>query len=242
MTVLVFVGLIALSFFTSMLSASMGIGGGSILLAVMAQVVPVKAIIPVHGMVQLGSNVGRSIIMLSHVNWLYLLWFFAGSVFGALLGGQLVVSLPADTLRFVLACFILFSVWGPEISSRVSSVQSLAVGGLFSTILTMFVGATGPFVLSLYRALALPRLALVATNAASLVVQHALKVITFALLGFVYSPYLWFILLMVASGFLGTIMGRYFLLKIDEKLFQSWIKIILTILAIRLLFLSLHRA
>ena len=90
MTGLVFTSLVLLSFFTSMLSASMGIGGGTILLAVMAQVVPVKAIIPVHGMVQLGSNVGRALVLLPNVRWLYLFWFLL--VFPIPLIGQRTLS------------------------------------------------------------------------------------------------------------------------------------------------------
>ncbi len=49
--------LVITSLLTSMLTAAMGIGGGVLLLAVMASIVPVAALIPVHGLVQLGSMV-----------------------------------------------------------------------------------------------------------------------------------------------------------------------------------------
>ncbi|MEM8689778.1 MAG: sulfite exporter TauE/SafE family protein, partial [Pseudomonadota bacterium] len=48
--------LIAVSAVTSFVTASLGLGGGVILLAVMALIVPGPAIIPVHGAVQIGSN------------------------------------------------------------------------------------------------------------------------------------------------------------------------------------------
>jgi hypothetical protein len=38
-----------------------GIGGGAALLAVMASLVPPAALIPVHGVVQVGSNLGRAL-------------------------------------------------------------------------------------------------------------------------------------------------------------------------------------
>jgi len=65
LSTLAFYSLVLLSCVTSMISASMGIGGGTVLLAVMAQVIPIKAIIPVHGVVgelvfigQFGRRVG----------------------------------------------------------------------------------------------------------------------------------------------------------------------------------------
>jgi len=227
--------LVMLSLLTSLITASIGIGGGTIMLAVLAQVLPVKAIIPIHGVVQLGSNFGRSVVMRKDINWNHLLWFSLGSLAGALLGGQLVVSLPVDALRLILGGFILYSVWGPKFSSSVTGSGTLASGGFLSTLLTMFVGATGPFVLALLRAINLPRLELVATNAACMVVQHFLKVLVFGLLGFAFAPYFLLVLLMVVSGFLGTIMGKRILLRVNEKKFQLGVNVALTVLALRLL-------
>jgi uncharacterized membrane protein YfcA len=103
----------------------------------------------------------------------------------------------------------------------------------------MFVGATGPFVIAILRAFRLSREELVASGAAVLVLQHALKVIAFALLGFVFNSYMPLIILMIASGFLGTIIGRRLLLKIDEALFQKALDLVLSVLALRLVIIAL---
>ena len=52
--------LVVASFFTSALTAAFGVGGGVAMLALMGLFVPVAALIPVHGAVQLGSNTGRA--------------------------------------------------------------------------------------------------------------------------------------------------------------------------------------
>ena len=52
--------LVVASFFTSALTAAFGVGGGVAMLALMGLFVPVAALIPVHGTVQLGSNTGRA--------------------------------------------------------------------------------------------------------------------------------------------------------------------------------------
>ncbi|MBL4673023.1 MAG: sulfite exporter TauE/SafE family protein [Arenicella sp.] len=238
-----FWGLVILSGFTSMLTASFGIGGGMLLLAVIAQTIPMKAIIPVHGAVQLGSNAGRMIVMFKDIVWSHFAWFALGSLLGALVGGQLVVNLPTNLLKACLGGFILLTVWGPQIwhsnlFSNLANTKSLLIGGVASTFLTMFIGATGPLVLTTIRIFKLTRLALVATSAACLVLQHALKVLVFGLLGFAFSPYFLLILLMICSGFIGTLIGKKLLIKADEQRFQAWLKIILSVLALRLIYLA----
>jgi uncharacterized membrane protein YfcA len=226
-----------------MLTASFGIGGGLLLLAVIAQTIPMKAIIPVHGAVQLGSNAGRMIVMFKDILWNHFAWFALGSLIGALVGGQLVVNLPTNLLKASLGVFILLTVWGPQIwrsslFNNVANSKSLLIGGIASTFLTMFVGATGPLVVATIRLFKLNRLALVATSAACLVLQHALKILIFGLLGFAFSPYFLLILLMICSGFIGTLIGKQLLIKTNEQHFQTWLNVILSVLALRLIYLA----
>ena len=83
--------MIGVSFVTSFITAAFGIGGGVILLAVLAVLLPPAALIPVHGMVQLGSNAGRVAIMAKHVERSMLLPFTLGSAISAGLGGAVFV-------------------------------------------------------------------------------------------------------------------------------------------------------
>ena len=57
------------SFISSFITAAVGIGGGGLLLAIMAVLVPTSALIPVHGLVQFGSNAGRVLVFLRSVAW-----------------------------------------------------------------------------------------------------------------------------------------------------------------------------
>ncbi len=232
---LAFISLIVVSCFTSMLTASLGIGGGMLMLAAIAQLLPTPAVIPVHGVVQLGSNTGRAIVMFKDVHWQYVLWFSLGSLLGALIGGQIVVSLPISVLQIGLGSFILFTVWGPKFVTKLANTKTLFIGGIVSTFLTMFIGATGPFVLAIIRAFNLNRLNLLATSAVCLILQHTLKVLVFGLIGFAYAPYAPLLVLMVCSGFIGTVIGKKLLLKINEQRFQYWLNLILSFLALRLI-------
>ena len=57
--------------------------------------------------------------------------------------------------------------------------------------------------------------------------QHGLKVAIFAMLGFAYGPWLAFIGLMIAAGFLGTLVGRSVLVRLSDKGFKKALDIVL---------------
>ncbi len=51
--------LLGVSFAGGVISAAAGIGGGLLMLAVLASVVPPAAVIPIHGVVQIGANLAN---------------------------------------------------------------------------------------------------------------------------------------------------------------------------------------
>jgi uncharacterized membrane protein YfcA len=224
--------LAALSFVASFITVAFGIGGGAVMLAVMAVSMPAAAIIPVHGLVQLGSNVGRLAIMLRHVHRAVVPAFVLGSVFGVTIGGSMVVQLPAGAIQIGVGSFILWSVFfRPPAFLR----DSAAITGAFSSFLTMFFGGTGPFVATYIKGQGLDRMTHVATHAALMTIQHLLKILVFGLLGFVFSQWLGFVALLIAAGFLGTLVGRHALTRINERYFLRVLNVVLTLLALRLI-------
>jgi len=106
-------------------------------------------------------------------------------------------------------------------------------------LLTMFVGATGPFVAAIIRPFKLGRHGQVATMSGMMVVQHLLKVLVFGLLGFSFGPYAALITLMIIVGFFGTIVGGKLLHKLSERLFIIILNGLLTVLALRLLWVAI---
>ena len=86
-------GLVALSFFTSMLTAAIGIGGGLLMLTVMVSFLPPIVVLPVHGVIQLGSNSSRMALMRRHVDWRIWGFFAIGSILGIILAGQVFINL-----------------------------------------------------------------------------------------------------------------------------------------------------
>lgn len=230
------IGLVALSLITSALTAAAGIGGGLVLLGVMASFLPPVIVIPIHGVVQLGSNVGRAALMRQHIDGHILLPFVLGSLLGVVLGAKLFVALPSVVLQAILGTFVLASVWLPKLKASKIANRGFVLVGLVGSFCTMFVGATGPFVASFITPDRLQRHAVVATHACCMSVQHMLKVIAFGFLGFAFLPWVPMLALMIAAGFLGTLLGKRLLDRLPHRIFARAFKVILTVLALRLLY------
>ncbi len=229
------VGLIAASFVSSFVTVAFGIGGGALLLATMAALMPPAALIPVHGVVQLGSNATRAGVLLRFVRWSSLPGFALGSLVGVAVGGVVVVDLPPAVIQIGVGAFIIWSVLArPPAWLRRWPV----VTGAISSFLTMFFGATGTFVAAYVKSLMLERYAHVATHAAMMTLQHLLKVIAFGLLGFAFGPWILVIAGMILGGFMGTLVGRMLLARMSDLNFRRALDAILLLISLRLIWVG----
>ena len=224
--------LVAASLVTSFISAAFGIGGGFTLIALLALLLPPAALVPVHGIVQLGSNAGRVGIMLKQVVWRPVLPFVIGTVIGASLGAMVVVQLPPWAVQLALGIFIIWVVFAklPPIQQRY-----ILLGGVVSSFLTMFFGATGNFIAAMVKTMNLDPVPHVATHSLMMTFQHLAKVLIFGLIGFQFGPYMILIIGMLISGFIGTIIGSRFLTKAGGRYFKPVLNTILSLAAARLI-------
>lgn len=224
--------LIVASFFTSALTAASGVGGGTLMLMLMGMFVPVAALIPVHGAVQLGSNTGRAWHQRVHVRTAVFGPFLAGSLIGAGIGAFFVVQLPDAVLKLVLGIFIVTITWTKIPGIEKLSRAGLAIGSGLTALVSMFVGATGPLLGTFFsQVITGDRKALVATLAAGMTVQHFLKVVLFGFAGFAFAQWVPLVAAMIATGFLGTIYGTRLLDRIPDHIFQRGFRVVVSVLA-----------
>jgi uncharacterized membrane protein YfcA len=226
--------LVALSFLTSLITATFSLGGGSLLIAVMALVFPPVVVVPVHGCIQLGSNAGRALVQREHIQWKLILWLVLGAVVGSVVGGRFAYLLPEKWFSVAIGVFVLISTWLPQPKAIATSRSLQFAGGVVVSALAMVVGAAGPLVAAFMRGIP-DRRQLVATHAMLMTFQHVFKVAVFVAMGFAFGQYLLFILLMVASGFAGTAMGSRLLTRVPENVFRLGFRILLSLVAIGLI-------
>ncbi len=227
--------LIGMSALTSLITATLGIGGGVFLIAVMASTMPVSALIPVHGLVQLGSNGNRALMTYKYCDWSMVKFFCIGALLGAVLASFIVVQLPLVVIQYAVAGFILFLVWGQKPKATESSALGRSIAGFFTTLVSMFVGATGPLVAAFVHRNNSSKMQITATFATCMTFQHGLKAFVFTAVGFSFVQWAGLIVAMIASGALGTYIGLKVLKKISSATFSVLFKWVVTLLALRLL-------
>lgn len=220
---------------TSMITAILGAGGGVLLLLLMATWLPPAAIIPVHGMIQLGSNSGRAVLTRHHIDWKVIAAFAPGVLAGAALGAWLLVDLPAYLWQLTIALFVLYLCWGPALPKASFGTPGIFLASAITSFISLFVGATGPLVAAFIKQIHTDRFRTVSTFATAMTLQHAPKALVFGAAGFIFSEWLAFMLAMIACGFIGTWVGLHLLKSINNRWFHQAFNVVLTLLALRLL-------
>lgn len=225
--------LTGLSFLTSLITATFSLGGGSLMIAAMTLVLPPLVVVPVHGMVQLGSNAGRALVMRAHIQWPFILWVSVGAAIGSVAGGQFASMLPERWFTAAIGIFVLVTTWLPQPKIIADSRVVQFAGGAVVAALGMVVGAAGPLVAAFVRGIS-DRQQLVATHALLNALVHVFKVAVFIAMGFAFGEYLPLILVMVAAGFAGTAVGSRLLTRVPERVFRVVFRMLLSLVALEL--------
>lgn len=226
--------LVALSFLTSLITATFSLGGGSLLIAAMTLALPPVVVVPVHGCVQLGSNAGRALVLRQYIQWPFILWVTLGAVLGSVIGGSFAHMLPDKWFAAAIGAFVLVTTWLPQPRIIASSRAVQFAGGLVVSAIGMVVGAAGPLVAAFVRGIP-DRRQLVGTHATLNALQHLFKVLVFVAMGFAFRQYLPLILMMVVAGFIGTALGSRMLTRVPEHVFRVAFRVLLSLVALELI-------
>ena len=243
--------LILSAFITSSISAVLGMGGGIILLGIMAVIIPEGyKVIALHGMVQLFSNTTRTYVFRKYVKTQLIKQFFNGALIGISFSVGIIITLiyyfdvqSANEIKVeVLKPFIgLFIVWnlflkGPK---KAKIVKSFVPVGLVAGLSSIFVGAVGPLIAPFFLVKSFNKEHIIANKAAAQMITHLSKIPLFIyFFNMDYTAELKILIPLILAVYVGTSFGKKILYFIPELLFKKLFKITLFIIAIRLILLS----
>jgi uncharacterized membrane protein YfcA len=224
---------------TGALSAVVGMAGGITLLALMLLFMDPLVAIPIHGVVQLVSNLSRTVAQREHVRWSLLACFGAPLLPMAFAGIALSRLVPRSAAEIAIGVFVLVATWRPawlrfgRIGRGGPERRMLAAGsvvGFFSTT----VGATGPIAAPFFLRLGLDRRGLIGTQAASQTLQHLAKIAVFGAVGFAFRDFALPLAALSATAIAGTWLGTRLLDRVSEADFRALYMGVLTVVALRL--------
>lgn len=237
MSVAVLVLLSIASFVTAAISGTLGLAGGIALLGVMTVVLPARAVIPIHGVVQLCSNVTRTIVFARDVRWRIFAIYSGPYLAGIALATMMWSGALLDRFRALIGVFlVVFLVWRRRVPKlRNPPMWIYAPLGLVTGLLAIFVGATGPFIAPFFLRDDFAKEETIATSAMCQAWGHVAKIPAFLALGFDFTPYWKVLLLFVASAVLGTFTGRSLLERLSKRVFTLIFELALGAIAAHLI-------
>lgn len=224
------------TFFTAMLTGVVGMGGGLVLLLIMADFLPFAVLIPVHGINQLVQHLTRSAVSIPNIDRRVAVQFGIGAIIGAAIGSQFVTNVTEEIFKILLGCFILGCLIIPKLKIRIPKIPGeWPIIGAFTSCVGLFIGNTGVFMSPFYLNRGFKKEQLVATKSACQVAVHSTKIIAFVLLGFTLGPYLLLVILMAIASFAGSYMSKKVLGNISEELFLILFQVTIVLLSLRLI-------
>ncbi len=228
------------AFCTSALTAVAGAGGGAALMAILLQIMPPLAAIPVHGAVHLASNITRCWLFWEHMSWPIIIRFGLLLPAGAVIGLWLFQGLSAETVRTIIGLFVLLSVVNGIGGGKHREIPlwSFIPVGFFAGILNMIVGAIAPILGVFVIRKDMKKENVVGTLGFFGVISNLAKVIGFTLIGFSFLEYGTAILFMIPAVIIGTRLGRAMLNRVNEQLFLNIFRIVLALLALKLILID----
>jgi uncharacterized membrane protein YfcA len=229
--------LILVSFFTAIISATLSMAGGTILLSFMSMVMPIATLIPVHGSVQLVSNFWRCFLLRKEIKRDWFQYFCVGSILGTVLATIVLQQFfNLEYASILIAVMIFYTLFKPK---NMPSIKIQKWGFFFVGILigfgSMFLGATGLILGVFFATSGQKKNVIVATQASMQTFNHALKVLGYLYLGFNFFPWLVLMIFMMLATLAGTTYGVKLLQRVPEDVFMKIYKVVLFVSGIKLL-------
>jgi uncharacterized membrane protein YfcA len=222
---------------TATLSGFLGMGGGMVLLGVMALVLPPAMVVPIHGAVQLCSNGTRSLLFLRDVNWSIVGIYALPSALGLYAATWMWEGDRLDWFKPLIGVFILlFLVYRRyKPSLRNVPLWVYAPVGLVVGFLAIFVGAVGPFLAPFFLRDDFKKENVIATKSVCQLWVHLGKLPAFFSLGFDYGGHLNLLGFLVVAVVVGTYAGKALLGRMSESFFLKIFQFVLAGIALILI-------
>ncbi|PKO01345.1 MAG: sulfite exporter TauE/SafE family protein [Chloroflexi bacterium HGW-Chloroflexi-4] len=219
--------------FAAAISGAAGFGGALLLLPVLTGTVGAFQAVPLLTVVQLIGNLSRVGFGFTQINWKSVWLFLLGAIPLSVVGALLFTDLPKTIVnRFTGAAILVFTLLKLSgILKLKSGKLLLTVGGGVVGFLSGLVGSAGPLGAAIFLSLGLPPVAYVASEATTALVMHGVKTIVYQSVLTIGSK-TWILAgLMGAAMILGTWVSNRVIQKMNTKVFQIFVSILLIIMA-----------
>jgi uncharacterized protein len=202
-------------------------GGGSslILIPIISLFLGTTALAPVITIGGIFGNTERAYTYRQHIDWQILRWDIPGAVVGACLGAFTFTKLHVEWLGILVAVFLLLSACSyackGETSSFTVKVWYFLPASFVYAFLSGVIGSMGPLLVPFYLNYGLQKESLLATQSATRVLIHVVKLIAYAAFGALTQVHIGYGILIGLAAFPGNWLAHIVLEQISEQRFRQ---------------------
>lgn len=221
-----YVLLLAAGLFAGTLGGIVGTGSSLVMMPFLVAMFGPRQAIPIMAIAAIMGNLGRVLAWRRDIDWGACAAFCVTAVPCAMLGARLLLEIPPGVAETALGLFFLALIpvrrWLARRQLRITRLHLMLLGAPLG-VLTGVVATTGPLTVPLFTFHGLERGAFLGTEAASSIGMYVAKVATFQAFG-ALSPQI------VAQGLgvgatlmAGSFLGRFVVLKMNERAYRALI-------------------
>lgn len=217
-------------------SGAVGMGGGTILVATMAWMLPPAQVVPLHGAVQSLSNSSRGLMLWRHVRWSLVGSYVPLQLVGVVIATQFYRGDDLEWFRPAIGFFVWVAVaWDVFRPKHLDVPRGIfALAGFGGGLLTILVGVTGPYLAAFFLRDDLDKEQIVATKAVIQMIGHLAKFPAFLALGFSYGDHVSLLIPLVIASIAGTWIGTRLLKRLPAVGFRWAFRAVLLLIGARL--------
>ena len=230
------------AFMSAVIASIMGMAGGVLFLGILASFVETKYVVPLYAVIMVVSNSTRLVLFFKHINWRIVGFYIIGLLPGALIGIYIFRLLPKDFIKLMMGLFILGIVAFPVKNRKGGQQEKIFVAvGFVAGFIGIFFGASGPFTSIFYMRQGIIKEELVGTKAVCQTIDHLIKICLFGFIGISVTSAGTTIGYLSVAVIGGTFIGKKLLNRISDRAFMVIFKILLLIIAARIVVIQIVR-
>ncbi len=231
---------IVIIFFAYTVKGLSGFGSGLIAIPLLAFMFPITFIVPVLGLLSYSGTIMQSVHLRKQVVWRDMLPLIPFSLMGITIAVWLLVNVDEKSLVMALGLFVLlYSIYSLlPLSDPVGGRKWAIVAGSFGGMVGALFGTGGPFYVVYLKMRQLDKGQFRATIAMIFLVDGGVRIAGYAISGLYNTQVLWMVATLLPVLFSGMYVGHHLHIKINQKLFNQLISVMLIMSGIMLLFKS----
>ena len=236
---MIFVLMILLTFFASLIGVTVGFGLSTIMIPVLVIFYPFTQVLLLVGVIHWFSNIWKITFFKHGIDWSLILSFGIPGVIAAIIGARLAFlesqAILSRTLGTFLIIYVIFLLLNPTFQIKKQYGVAIIGGGISGFLAGIF-GFRGAIRSSFLSTFNLPKAVFIATGAVIAISIDTARLITYWIEGHQLEIVpLWALGILIGVSWTGSFAARYIVKYIPQEKFRFVVVLFLLIMSVKLI-------